>query len=195
MLYSCYRYVNSLSVFKALLDLGMDKRQLKMKWPNDIYGATESGMKKMGGVLCETEKFTIGNKPALALYSGIGINFDNSPEGFCSIREVANKQIKKADFLNKFFTYVPEYLAGNEMTPPMILTDKGKQHIGKEVTEYWMHSGQMVDVVSEQSDKFKAQIVGISPTGHLEVKTESKVFEVSCSINKFRSTLKRILSI
>lgn len=66
----CEAFDTASKLFKELS--GCDLRDLRIKWPNDIY----VGDRKLGGILCES-RFQSEN--AYALVVGIGLNLFSSP--------------------------------------------------------------------------------------------------------------------
>lgn len=61
------------SIFSALIKLGIEAENLKLKWPNDLLSMhSDPGGIKVGGILCE--------KVGDAVVAGVGLNLVSSPD-------------------------------------------------------------------------------------------------------------------
>jgi biotin--protein ligase len=92
------QYLFGLSVIEAIRDIHSCKdTNLFLKWPNDIYAKTSEGLKKIGGVLINSEI----NSQGFTLIVGCGINISNSMPSTC-----LNDLIETKVCLEEVFAYI-----------------------------------------------------------------------------------------
>ena len=72
--FQLYSIVSSLAVYDLFINLGINKEDLFIKWPNDVF----LNNKKVSGILLELGKKNFLNNNSLII--GIGINLKNFPQ-------------------------------------------------------------------------------------------------------------------
>jgi biotin-[acetyl-CoA-carboxylase] ligase BirA-like protein len=172
------QYLVSLAAVRAAKQAtGVPELDVRIKWPNDLYG---NGM-KLGGVLC-TSTFANGS---FQVTTGLGINVSNREPTTCLL-----ELMDKAQGANASETTAPccreEFLAKfcNEFEIMRVTFEKhGFNPFLEEYLQTWMHTGQIVTVAPDtntqgstapQSDaRTNVKISGLSPTGQLQQSTKA----------------------
>jgi len=88
---------------------GLPAKTIRLKWPNDLVVEANGGIRKIAGVLGETDGLGSGHPIAIV---GIGINADWSADDFprelattmTSLREVAGRPVDRDALLEAFLT-------------------------------------------------------------------------------------------
>ncbi len=143
-------YLDSLCLVKAIKPYIPD---IMIKWPNDIYVKG----KKVAGIICNAARASMPN--SCPIVHGIGINFSNKLPTACLIQY--SKQLTIPKLLDSFHRELNYYL--------YVLEHEGFDMISREYQEYWMHGDYKIDVFSARGMRRTAKVVGISPTGNLEL--------------------------
>lgn len=91
---------------------------------------------------------------------GIGVNFSNKKPSTCLLE--FSKEITVPKLMEKFRSELNYYL--------YLLEHEGFRTIKEEYYQNWMHKNFMLNIFGPRGTRRKAQIVGLSDKGNLEVK-------------------------
>lgn len=137
----------SVSVYRALLELGMYADSVRLKWPNDLC---LKDFKKIAGILCE--------KKGDFIFAGIGINLASAPIETAAV-------VPGAGLLN------PESVLEKillQLSKPTTIDEIRNGYQSRELFKtgnliYW----------DEQGVRKNGEVVGLGKFGELLVKTEN----------------------
>lgn len=162
ILFKClafFQHINALAIQLAIkkLDRNMDKLDLKIKWPNDIYYKSKH---KLVGILTNSQ--FEGN--SAKFFIGTGINLSNSKPTY-SLKNIVEEELKDAKFQISTETLIAEILNQVDYLIKLI-NSQGKQKIVDLYYEHWMLSDKIIQLENGK----KAQILGLDEDGFLRVK-------------------------
>jgi BirA family transcriptional regulator, biotin operon repressor / biotin---[acetyl-CoA-carboxylase] ligase len=138
---------------------------IRLKWPNDLVVESDSGVRKLGGVLGESDGLGTDDPRAVI---GIGVNGDWDPSGFpgelagsmTSLREVARRRIDRAELLDAFL---------GRLEVAIDALRKG-QFDAAGWTERQVTTGRDVDLIAPDGTTTTVRATGVDPhTGALLV--------------------------
>ncbi|KAK0416252.1 hypothetical protein QR680_012378 [Steinernema hermaphroditum] len=149
---------------------------LRIKWPNDLYFDRKY---KMGGILVTASM----EKDKLHCVLGAALNVANSQPTVCLNDFITPEMSAKltveetlAAIMNKFEKYAD------------LFQKEGKESFLRAYHSFWLHSGEVVDVLERNSKEAKkVKIIGLDRSGYLEVRNEADghVFSVMDDGNTF----------
>lgn len=150
------QYLIVLSMAEAILsEPGYQDLPIRIKWPNDLYSVVDGELKKMGGVLVNSQTLDEG----FLLMIGFGTNIYDTPwtRSLNDLIQSHNpalapwtKELLLARFCAKFHQLYQEMLTCGF---PFEAYQKR-----------WLHSGQVVFI---EADQLRARIEGIDQNGYL----------------------------
>eukprot|EP01113_Clastostelium_recurvatum_P033643 TRINITY_DN4474_c0_g1_i1.p1 TRINITY_DN4474_c0_g1~~TRINITY_DN4474_c0_g1_i1.p1 ORF type:complete len:200 (-),score=39.62 TRINITY_DN4474_c0_g1_i1:22-621(-) len=151
------QYLVSLAVVKSikLMDPQYAPVDIKIKWPNDIYG---DGL-KIGGVLCQSSYFN----SQFDVIVGVGLNVNNTEPTTCVEALVQSvcpgarvtREAVLANFLEQFEIMFSAFVADGFL--PFV----------REYLLHWMHSGQQVTLATPNGTRREVSVQGLSDNGFL----------------------------
>ena len=169
------QHMAGLSVVRAINTIeGYENLDLGLKWPNDILWRKNNS--KLSGTLVTSsfvnQKFNV--------LIGCGINVSNSEPSLC-INDVIDyyncESNSKLDYL-KCEEVIARTVTQMEFLLKMSEEMNGIQTIKEMYTKYWIHSGEEIKLVDNQSER-TVRIEGLDSEGYLLVKDLSDGSSVS----------------
>jgi BirA family transcriptional regulator, biotin operon repressor / biotin---[acetyl-CoA-carboxylase] ligase len=147
----------STSIFKTVSSYGV--KDLKIKWPNDIY----AGKKKLGGVLIES--MLLGSNIENSII-GIGLNINQEHfqmEGPTSLRNIIGKELSKDLILVKLLECFEENIE--------IFKKEGIDQFKIEYLKNLFQKGEWC-LYEDDEGEFKGRIVGITAIGEILIEKD-----------------------
>lgn len=157
----------SLIIIKVLVQLGISKHLIKIKWPNDILIETNDGYKKISGILIENN---IDNHIILTSIIGIGININQT--NFQQLQKIATS-IALITHKNYSIEYVIELLLKSIREYYNIIQLQKFNLISEQYIQYLL-GWQTEFLFKEQNNILKGKITQILEDGRIKVKLSDK---------------------
>ena len=164
--------VTSLAMAAAGEDVvGLTPGTIRLKWPNDLVVATDGGLRKLAGVLGETDG--LGTEDPRAVV-GIGINAEWAPDDFppeladdmTSLRAIADgRRIDNAALLGAFMAALEGMV---EQLRRGVFDEKGwaeRQLTNGRPVRLIGHDGRVEVVTALRVDGGTGALIVVSPTG------------------------------
>ncbi|MCK4608557.1 MAG: biotin--[acetyl-CoA-carboxylase] ligase [Gammaproteobacteria bacterium] len=137
---SGFSIVVGFAAYKALSNYAIDTKNLKIKWPNDIY----FNQKKLAGILVDIVKAT-NNSTQVIISMGLNVNMISDNPEWSSMAEILNaKQDRNqiiALFLKELFDYLEKFNQ-HGFTPFLDEWPKHDYLFGKEIS--LMHGTKII---------------------------------------------------
>lgn len=153
-------------------DLFLQKLDIRLKWPNDIYVYDNT---KIGGLVVNTEL----NGEWAICNIGVGFNLSNSIPTTC-----VNDMIKTYNLKNNTELPYLEYESFfanvfNEIEELIdIVQSDDFDHLYDLYYKLWLHSDAEIVIIDADGNKKHATIIGIDDFGYLVVKQPNKEPEI-----------------
>ena len=152
-----------LSILETLIYLGVDKRKIVLKWPNDVLVRG----RKISGVLLESfDNFIV---------AGIGLNVLKTPRN-----EINWNTTKLYDHTNINFSlkYIAQVILEIIFKNYVIWEDKGFNFFKQKINETIFNiNNKIVIKVNSQSNDISGVFLGLGDNGSLKIKVGNKVSE------------------
>ena len=168
-------YIASLALYDSLIYSGVNHRDIKLKWPNDVL----IKQKKVSGILLET--ITDKNSRKSALVIGIGVNLHTHPKKIYNKYDTKLKPISLNSVLgvktpspDTMLTYIANSLQYWEKK----YNKKGFSFI----KNAWLNLSYPIGTKLELEIKGvinKGSFLGISDNGSLKILIEKKIIEIN----------------
>lgn len=155
------QYLISIAFIRVLHKIESCKNlDIAIKWPNDIFGKRKY---KIGGILCQSK---YDSNLLFDITCGFGINVSNKRPTI-SIQDLINEEyisttypeITREEILSMYFNEFDKMFEEYKI--------HGFRPLIPEYLQYWMHSGQEVNITYENSKSDKMKIKGVSESGYL----------------------------
>jgi BirA family biotin operon repressor/biotin-[acetyl-CoA-carboxylase] ligase len=164
--------VVSIGIINFLIDLGI--KNVCIKWPNDIY----VGDNKIAGVLIEN---TVKGNQIENCIVGIGLNvnqlnFDKEITNATSLKKLLDKKLDKEQLLKQLIFFI-------ERSYLQLKTSKIKEINANYLS--FLYRLNETHFYSIGNEKVEAKIIGIAPSGKLQVELNKKVKEFDLQEIKF----------
>ena len=154
-------------------------RSIRLKWPNDLVVETDRGIRKIAGVLGETDGLGSGHPFAIV---GIGLNADWAADDFpselaetmTSLREVAGRPIDREALLDAFLARLDIRLRALRMGSFDAVGWSGRQVTTRRLVRIEGPSGASDLVRAVRTDTMTGALIiedPVDPTGTREVYT------------------------
>ena len=145
-----------LSIFESLIKLGVDRKKIELKWPNDVLVQK----RKISGVLLESfDNFIV---------VGIGLNILKTPQN-----ETKWYTTKLKDHINKDFSlkYIANIILKNIYRNYVIWEEKGFNVFKKKINNsIYNINKEIVLKLNSQSDEISGVFLGLGDNGTLKIK-------------------------
>ena len=152
-----------LSILETLIDLGVDSRKIKLKWPNDVLVQKS----KISGVLLESfDSFIV---------AGIGLNILKIPQN-----ETKWNTTKLCDHTNKVFSikYIANAILKIIFKNYSIWEDKGFDFFKKKIDRsIYNINSKVVLKLNSQSKSINGIFLGLGDNGSLKIKVDNEFLE------------------
>ena len=152
-----------LSIIETLITLGIDKKKIVLKWPNDVLVQKS----KISGVLLESfDDFIV---------AGIGLNILKKPQN-----EIKWKTTKLYDHINKDFSlkYIANVILKITFKNYAIWEDKGFNFFKKKInSKIYNINNKIVIKLNSQSKNIKGVFLGLGDNGSLKIKVDNEFLE------------------
>ena len=152
-----------LSIFETLINLGVERKKIELKWPNDVLVQK----RKISGVLLESfDDFIV---------AGIGLNILKTPQN-----ETKWYTTKLKNHINKEFSlkYIANIILKNIFSNYHIWEEKGfnffKNKINKSIYNI---NNKIVLKLNSQSDEISGVFLGLGDNGSLKVKVGNQCLD------------------
>ncbi len=152
-----------LSIMESLIKLGVEKRKILLKWPNDVLVQK----KKISGVLLESfDDFIV---------AGIGLNVLKNPENEKKWDTTKLYDHTDKDFSLKFIANVILKIVFKNYT---IWEEKGFNFFKKKINKsVYNINNEIIIKLNSASNSFKGVFLGLGDNGSLKVKVGNKFLE------------------
>ena len=153
-----FQHINALAILLAIKKFkNLDKLDLKIKWPNDIYFKSKH---KLVGILTNSQ--FEGN--CAKFFIGTGINLSNEKPTY-SLKNIIEEEFKTDEFHISKEELIANIL--NEINDLIkLMNNEGKEKIVDLYYENWM----LTDTIIQLDNGKEAQILGLDEDGFLRVK-------------------------
>ena len=152
-----------LSILETLINLGIDKSKIELKWPNDVLVQKN----KISGVLLESfDNFVV---------AGIGLNILKTPQN-----ETKWNSTKLYDHTNKDFSlkYIAKELLKIIFKNYYIWEDKGFNFFQKKLNKsIYNINNKIVIKLNSQSSDISGIFLGLGDNGSLKIKVGNEFLE------------------
>ncbi len=150
-----------LSIMESLINLGVDKRKILLKWPNDVLVKK----KKISGVLLESfDDFIV---------AGIGLNVLKNPENEKKWNTTKLYDHTDKDFSLKFIANVILKIVFKNYT---IWEEKGFNFFKKKINKS-VYNIEIIIKLNSDSSSFNGVFLGLGDNGSLKVKVDNEFLE------------------
>ena len=152
-----------LSILETLINLGIDRRKIQLKWPNDVLVQKS----KISGVLLESfDDFIV---------AGIGLNVLKTPQN-----ETKWNTTKLYDHINKDFSikYIANAILEIIFKNYSFWEDKGFNFFKKKINKSLYNiNSKIVIKLSSQSNDISGVFLGLGVNGSLKIKVGNEFLE------------------
>ena len=152
-----------LSIIETLITLGIDKKKIVLKWPNDVLVQKS----KISGVLLESfDNFIV---------AGIGLNVLKEPQN-----EIKWITTKLYDHINKDFSlkYIANVILKITFKNYAIWEDKGFNFFKNKINNtIYNINNKIVIKLNSQSNNIKGVFLGLGDNGSLKIKVDNQILE------------------
>ena len=152
-----------LSILESLINLGIDRRKIELKWPNDVLVQKN----KISGVLLESfDNFVV---------AGIGLNISKNPQN-----ETKWNTTKLYDHTNKDFSlkYIANSILKIIFKNYSIWDDKGFNFFKKKLNKYIYNiNNEIVIKLNSKSNDIIGVFLGLGDNGSLKIKVGNEFLE------------------
>ncbi len=159
-----------LSIIETLITLGIDKKKIELKWPNDVLVHKS----KISGVLLESfDDFIV---------AGIGLNVLTKPQN-----EIKWITTKLYDHINKNFSLksIAKVILKKIFKNYTIWEDKGFNFFNKKINNFIYNINKKIVVqLNFQSNYINGVFLGLGNNGSLKIKVDNELLEYY-SIERF----------
>ena len=152
-----FQHLNALAILLAIKKFpNMDKFDMKIKWPNDIYYKSQH---KLVGILTNSQ--FEGN--CAKFFVGIGVNLSNSKPTY-SLKNIVEEELDASKFAISKEKLIAEIL--NQVNGLIrLINHQGKEKIVDLYYENWM----LTDKIIQLDNGKQAHILGLDEDGYLRV--------------------------
>jgi len=155
------QYLIALAIVEAVrTKSGYEDLPLHLKWPNDLYSKSAEGLRKVGGILVNSNWWS----NQFLLVVGCGINLNNSEPTDCINDVIMRRNQEVGDSEKPLEMFRKEELLARIMTTFEDFNEtfqrQGFSPFLQRYYKRWLHSGQMV-TLTEHED-IKVEIEGVN---------------------------------
>ena len=136
-----------------------------MKWPNDIYANHDGKLKKLGGILVNSEYQYESSSFLVTI--GCGLNVLNSKPSVC-LQDLTTRNIELEKVLANIL------IEFNNLYDEMVEESSSLDCFAGFRARYytsWLHTNQIVNVRDNTGKETRARIQGLDRMGYLEAKS------------------------